>query len=291
MAKLDRLGWTDGISFVAYGRRVGIRVNASRMLERIARCLPPGWKPSSDPLVERLYSFVAGGAGTSSRVRRFHLLYSGASRIARTLDLEDLQQALTTDLQLYVAEMARRRLFVHAGVVEWGGEAIVIPGRSYSGKSSLVAALVRAGATYYSDEYAVFSERGTVCPFRIPLTMRTGSPENGKVRSLEQACKTLEAKPAPVGLVVLTNYRPGVKWHPKMLSPGSALLGILAYTVAARTRPRAALRVLSKVVSQTPVLRGERGEADEMACQLLDCMSQSQFSRHGIRPGFQGQKG
>ena len=44
-------------------------------------------------------------------------------------------------------------------IVTWGrGRAIVIPGRTFSGKSTLVAELVRAGATYYSDEYAVEDE-------------------------------------------------------------------------------------------------------------------------------------
>jgi hypothetical protein len=63
-----------------------------------------------------------------------------------------------------VAENARRWIFVHAGVVAWRGQAIVIPGATQSGKTSLVAALVRAGAEYFSDEYAVFDARGRVHP-------------------------------------------------------------------------------------------------------------------------------
>ena len=179
--------------------------------------------------------------------------------------------------------MSRRRLFVHAGVVEWGGKAIVIPGRSYSGKSSLVWELVRAGATYYSDEYAVFDERGMVSAYPIPLKLRTGSGENGKACPSEQAWETPEAKPVPVGLVVLTRYQTGAKWRPKMLSPGPALLQILANTVAARRRPKAALQVLGKVVSQAQVLRGVRGEADQLACRLLDSVSPSNSSSNGIR--------
>ena len=71
-----------------------------------------------------------------------------------------------------IAEVARNRVFVHAGVVGWKGRAIVIPGRSYSGKSTLVSELIRAGAAYYSDEYAVFDSRGRVYPFAKPLEMR-----------------------------------------------------------------------------------------------------------------------
>jgi predicted ATPase len=44
-----------------------------------------------------------------------------------------------------VATEAPRRVFVHAGVVGWKGQAILVPGRSYSGKTTLIAALMKAG--------------------------------------------------------------------------------------------------------------------------------------------------
>src|SRR4051794_20574153 len=51
----------------------------------------------------------------------------------------------------------------------------VIPRVSHSGKTTLVAALVRAGATYYSDEYAVFDAQGSVHPYARPLGIRDGN--------------------------------------------------------------------------------------------------------------------
>ena len=48
--------------------------------------------------------------------------------------------------QLAVATLAKELVFVHAGVVGWRNRAIVIPGRSLSGKSTLVLALVVAVA-------------------------------------------------------------------------------------------------------------------------------------------------
>lgn len=57
--------------------------------------------------------------------------------------------------QLTVATLAKGLVFVHAGVVGWRNRAIVIPRRSLSGKSTLVLALVEAGADYYPDEYAM----------------------------------------------------------------------------------------------------------------------------------------
>jgi hypothetical protein len=43
---------------------------------------------------------------------------------------------------------------------------------SYSGKTTLVSELIRAGATYYSDEYAVIDERGRV----HAISAAAGSP-------------------------------------------------------------------------------------------------------------------
>src|ERR1700730_3021808 len=133
MEKIDRLGWAAGISFTALGVRVGVRVNDPAALERLLGHLPPGWKPSPLPVVERLYSVVMGGGNIGSRVRRFSLLYADRNELVRSLQPEEVFEVLESDLQFHIAQAAPRRLFVHAGVVGWRGRAIVIPGRSCSG--------------------------------------------------------------------------------------------------------------------------------------------------------------
>ena len=172
MEKLDRLGWAAGICFSAYGRRLGIRTSDGQVLEGLLGRLPPVRRPLAFPGVDRLYSLRVGGQEHGSRIRRFHVLYGDTVRLARSMDLEEVFDRLEEDVQLYVARSARRRIFVHAGVVGWRGRAIVIPGRTFTGKSTLVAALVRAGAAYYSDEYAVFDQQGRVHPYPTPLSLR-----------------------------------------------------------------------------------------------------------------------
>ena len=193
MEKIDRLDWAAGLAFTAYGVRVGIRVSQTDVLKRLGIYLPPAWKPASSPGVNILYSLVVGGVGSRPALRRFNLLYANALRVARSLDLEEVFDALEAHVQLHVAEAAPRRRFVHAGVVGWRGKAILIPGRSYSGKSTLVAALVAAGATYYSDEYAVLDERGRVHPYPKPLSLRA-DPER---RAIRHPVETLSGVPAP----------------------------------------------------------------------------------------------
>jgi hypothetical protein len=270
MEKLDRLGWAAGLAFTAYGVSVGVRVSDSSVLERVRALLPPGWKPAGKPTVRRLYSLIVGGPTHRSGIRRFNLLYSDAARLLRTHDLEEALAQLELDLELYIADRAPRRIFVHAGVVGWNGQAIVIPGDSFSGKSSLVKALVKAGATYYSDEFAVLDGRGRVHPYPIPLAIRPAQDGGPPMKyRAEELGGVAGIGPLPVGLVLITRYVGGTRFRPRPLSAGRAVLELLAHTLPARRRPGRVLDALSRVVSQALVLRGTRGEAEETARQIL----------------------
>ena len=66
---------------------------------------------------------------------------------------------------------------VHAGAVQLGERVLLLPGVTHSGKSSLVAELLRRGAIYFSDEYALIDSEGHVYPYPRPLLLRNGSPE------------------------------------------------------------------------------------------------------------------
>src|SRR5262245_61290705 len=270
MEKLDRLGWAAGVAFTAYGLSIGIRVSDRSVLEHIYALLPPGWRPAAQPTVRRLYSVVVGGPTGRAGVRRFNILYSGAARLVRAHDLDEVLRYLEMDLELYIGDHARRRTFVHAGVVGWNGQAIVIPGRSFSGKSSLVKALVKAGADYYSDEFAVLDERGRVHPYPIPLAMRPARDGDRPVKyRVEELGGVAGARPLPVGLVLITRYVGGARFRPRPLSAGRAVLELLTHTLPARRRPERVLDALTQAVTQASVLRGTRGEAEETARQIL----------------------
>jgi len=236
--------------------------------ERLAAALPPGWKPATSPLVDYLYSLRIGGTKGGSRIRRYHLLYSDSRRVARSLNLEQVMQALESDLQFTVALNAKNRLFVHAGVVGWRNRAILVPGRSFSGKSTLVEALVRAGATYYSDEFAVLDAKGRAHPYARALSLREGGGEARKVQ-VEDIGGTVGTRPLPIGLVVVCEYKERFGWRPRMLSPAQAMLALLANTIVARFRPEFALSTLKRAIDSVPVLKGSRGEADQAAATIL----------------------
>jgi len=272
MQKVDRLGWAVGFALKSYGMRIGIRSNDRAALGRVCQTVPGEWEPADLSIVDRVYSILIGGNGLKPNLRRFNLLYGDHVRLERSLDLDSVFDAFESDLRIFVAEFARHRTFVHAGVVGWQGRAIVIPGRSYSGKSTLVAELVRAGATYYSDEYAVFDGRGRVHPYSKPIELRAeGEYKQSKIQVSDLGGQA-GTKPLPVGLVLMTHYKDGARWRPRKLTAGKAVLEMLFNTVSARRNPERALATLERVTAGADVWKGVRGQATEAVPAMLKRM-------------------
>jgi hypothetical protein len=270
MTKLDRLGWADGSSFKAYGVIVGLRVNDPAILKDVSERLPPGSQIVTRKVVDHLYSLIGNPAGSNGKVRRLNLAYSNLEQVARIRDFRDFLNAFESHVQLSVAENSTRYVFVHAGVVGWKGRAIIIPGRSHSGKTTLVKQLIQAGATYYSDEYAVLDSRGRVHPYARMLGLRDQNDATSKRVRAEELGATTGTKPLRIGIVLSTKFHAGARWRPRRISRGQAMLEILANTVSARTQPEVALPVLRRALAEARALKGRRGEAAEVAHSLLD---------------------
>ena len=265
-----------GESFVAYGVKLGLRGQTSAALPLLRAYLPPNARLASVRRVDRLYSFVLGGDGPRPGVRRLNLLYADHVRIARSNDLDIVLSAFESDVEFYVGVHAPARVFVHAGVVGWRGRAIVMPGRSFSGKSTLVRALLDAGATYYSDEYAVLDTRGCVHPYDRPLSLRKPDTAPG-VRPSRREAESLGArrghKVLPIGLVVHTKFSDGARFRPRSGSAGEGFLALLSNTLSARVRPEVAMVALRAAVAGARVVKGPRGEAAETARQILSIVN------------------
>src|SRR6266542_2108733 len=273
MAKLDRLGWADGISVLSYGVRVGVRVNDTSVLKSVIDRLPPGSKLSPVRVVDHLYSLIAGDAKPDSKMRRLSLGSWNLIRIARSRRFDDVLEAFESHVQLTVAEHAPRRVFVHAGVVGWNDRAILIPGISHSGKTTLVDQLIRAGATYYSDEYAVVDGRGYVHPYPRPLGIRLPNSPNGEKVHAQEIGAEVGSKPLRIGLVVSTRYKEGARWRPRQLTRGRGVLELMANTVSARSQPELAFTALPKALASARILKGVRGEASEVVNSILEVVS------------------
>lgn len=267
LAAIDRLGWTAGIMIQSFGWRIGVRTNHADLMPLVRSCLPPGWEGSAAPEVDRLYSLHVASAG-----RPDCCLFTNATLAARGPDVEGLLDVLENDLQLFVAEFARDRIFVHAGVVGWQGQALLLPGRSFAGKTTLVTALLRNGATYYSDEYAVLDERGLVHAYPRRLSVRRSNGGRPWRPTAQELGAAEGSHPVPVKLLAFTTYRPGSTHRLRELQPGQAVLQLLNHTVPAQRFPRRVMDTLPQVAARAGTLLGVRGEADEAAAALLGAM-------------------
>ncbi len=258
---------TSHRTFETYGVRIGVRANDPSLLDRVPQCLPPGWTPASSPAADVWYSIrrreVDGG------LRTHYELLENDEKLAEGFRLSRLLDAMDSAVRLQVGVKSPDRLFVHAGAVVWNGRAIVIPGRSGAGKTSLVVALVKAGALYGSDEYAVLDDRGWLHPYARPISRRQGAHRRETLRAEADLGGRAATVPVPVGLMVHTHYRPDAEWSAHVVSPGESALALFANVLAARQRPAFAYSVLSNAVLNSVSLRSDRGDAGAAAAAIL----------------------
>ena len=262
-SRLDQLAWPAGISFETYNARIGVRVSDAAIMDLLPHYLPPFSKPLDSPFVLAMHSFKVGNPNSAKESERSHVLYQGSKRHLATQNLNDALDALASVLEFSVALGSPDKLFVHAGVVGWKGKAIIFPGRSMSGKTSLVlAAMLRAGATYYSDEFAVIDSSGLVHPF--PRQIRTRVNGIQKRRSLDEFDIKIGSKPLQVGLIALLKYKAGAIWRPKPLSQAEAILQLFKHTVAASFRSQLVFPYLQNVSNSAAVIQTHRDEAESV---------------------------
>lgn len=269
-------GWTlpSARAFVSHGVTIGIRTNDAALLDRVPECFPTGWEEAA-PLAKADAWFGISRAPLDEGRRVLFRLFEDDAPLDEGFRLARLLERMESAIRLRVGLLAPERLFVHAGVVAWNDRCIVLPGRSGAGKTTLVAALVAAGATYCSDEYAVLDDRGYVHPYTRPMSFRMGA--HRRVRRCAEADlgASLATGPLPVGLLVHTRFRPLANWAPHPLSSGAGALAMFANTLAARERPAFALSVLSSAMQGVVSLEGDRGEADATAAAILEFVSRT----------------
>lgn len=195
--------------------------------------------------------------------------------VAEGAELEPILEQLTRDLMVHVANYAPDRVFLHAGVVGWRGRALVLPGPSFAGKTTLVAELVRAGAAYYSDEYAVLDDRGQVHPYPRNLQMRESGGLDQHPVTIAQLDGHAGAGPLTVALVVFTEFKEFARWMPEPVSAGAAVLEMLRHAIPIQRTPARVMATLAKTMETAIAFRSDRGEAKESARALLVAITAS----------------
>jgi len=160
---------------------------------------------------------------------------------------------------------------VHAGAVTWGGRALLLPGASHAGKSSLVAELLRRGATYFSDEYALIDAEGRIHPYPRPLLVRNGRSQQFPMLASECDASVGDFS-APVGWILSLRYAPEDGWNVTPVSQSEALLSLLRNTPHVLAESPDLAGVFQRAVAGANCYAGHRSEASQAVDQILQLM-------------------
>jgi hypothetical protein len=255
------------ITISAYGVRVRIGTNRKELV--------PSLKQAVEKSLANNFRF---STFRNSAHALFLTLDSEGCRLSKDNEIKysgpDIPFALDrleSELRLTVAENARNRAFIHAGAVSWDGKGVIFPARSFRGKSTLTAALVRLGARYYSDEYAVLDERGRLHPFAKDLSLRG---RNGGFEQVETSVESIGGKegkrPVPVKLVVITEFKANARWRSRQISSGSAVMELINNSVSIRRNPAFVMPTLTTVANNAVAIRTKRGDAEIAARKIIE---------------------
>ena len=203
-------------------------------------------------------------------------IYRDGQKLSQCATTEELVPMAHNLVWLECVDLHGFFLELHAGVVGWNGKALVFPANSFGGKSTLVAEFVKRGATYYSDDFAVFDANGFVLPFARPISIR--DPEHAiGVRSVK--IKSMGGKvgrdPLPISLVLFTKFKERAAWKPRKLLPGEAVLRMIPHTLPIKFNPEFALLVLKRAVSRAIIIKSSRNDVKISVGKIIELVDKS----------------
>ncbi len=222
------------------GRTVQV-IGPERFVAMVSASIAQVGEPTEDIAPERIWHARLEGNDTVT-------VMVGDRGLVTSTPLETAARVTYADLELWAAENARGLVVLHAGVVTVAGRAIVLPGRSFAGKSTLVAALLHLGALYYSDEYAPIDASGYVhaYPRGISLRSQATAPHHSLATSRPSV---------PIAVFAALRYSTSHRGALGPTSRASALMSALDNCVCAETRPTEALTHLTAALSHSRCLR------------------------------------
>jgi hypothetical protein len=242
-----------------------LRAGSQRLLERFQTFLPYLSEiVESPPNDSRAYAL------TGPEDENIYRIFANGRMIAKGTSLTSILETFRSLAMIHVAEHAAKFVFIHAGVVARKGQALVFPGTSFAGKSTLVASLVKAGAVYYSDEYALLDADGLVHPYARNLQMRKpGAGARQRSVPVEEFQGVAGTEAIPISHIYFSQYQATSTWQPKLMPPGIATLQILRHAIPVRRTPSRVLKVLAGITSKASSWHSLRGDADITAKAIL----------------------
>ncbi|HHT9155565.1 MAG TPA: hypothetical protein ACFYD5_07105 [Candidatus Tripitaka sp. YC43] len=247
-----------------------------------------------------LTSALVSPANGEAPVVRFRVMqkrrYTHIEKEGRTVYRIDEDYAVSTllmdEIRSSCYEHVRDYMLLHAGAVVKNGRAILLPGKSESGKSTLTLGLMNYGYKYLTDEIsAIHHETVEVAPFQRPIyasgwarplrqevskdfrvyryrdrddiTWRWQCfvPQDGAVMPRDVRWK--------VDWIIFPRYVPKGKVILKPLEPAKAVMALMQRGWNQRSFPDRGLKIFTGLVRRARCYTLEMGGLEE-ACKLIE---------------------
>ena len=280
---MDRASVDSGHLFDALGFCFGVRVDNERIARLVEELFRPLARRGDTP---SFYDLRVCGKSPNSR---FELAFEG-----QQIATAQHRERLVTDLVHHVNRRAINGCsppVFHAGGVEFEGQGIIFPGAMESGKTTLVAGLVRAGFRYLSDE-AIALDRETLVirPYPKPLSLDPGSwplfselephgdmaPGGHKAEQWQVPPHAIHpgaiGAPCRVDMLVFPHFEPGTEAALEPLTRAEALVELAKNTFKFDEQGAVALDLLAEVVRPADCYRlttGKLSRAIELVSGLV----------------------
>jgi hypothetical protein len=246
----------------AFGTSIRAAGSSHEALALLDRCIFPSFPRTSGENEEAdLSLWLEQTAG------RFELSAGGVA-IASASEAVRLAPAVVRVVDEAVIRQLKDLRALYAGVVAWDDRALLLPGPGYAGKTSLVAELLRRGATYYSDEYAAIDGEGKVHPYPGPLLLRDGRPD--PIAALPKEFGSHAGTgPARVNWIIGVRYEPDKAWNVTAVPQSEGVMMLLQNTPHVWARTPDLLDKLQRAVEKANCFAGTRGETADAAEEIL----------------------
>ena len=269
--KFEEVEWSEKFCLECYGTKINIRTDYGNLKSELLKYIPVIKQSDGFDEVPNTVSLITG------RGKNINGLYfnNEPAMLFERLEKDTIEFAADKILMIMAAVSLPSKIYLHAGAVVWKGFGILIPGISFSGKTTLVREFIEAGADYFSDDCLVLDDRGNMLPFPRDLAIRT---DNGRVfkNAANFGAKNGIGK-EKIKLIVFADYVKNSVWEARKLTVGESVLKLMDnfyYRTSVGHAPSEIIKILTNLTNQASVYGGERGDAS----QIIRWVSRNYFN-------------
>lgn len=263
--KFEQICWSVKTGFDFYGTRVGFKMDDGQLINKIRQIFP---NKSIEIPFDQTVGYFALITKQSSELNGFYWVENEVPELA--LGFEQFEELCLAGIELKIlfalAMISPPKMFYfHAGAISINGKGIIIPGGTYSGKTTLTEQFIRNGAVYYSDDCSLIDSEGFLYPYPIKLGVRqAGNREYFKAADLG-ALEGVE--PVKIEYILLTKFEKDGVWKPQFHNlerMAFKLIEHLFYPLSINRKPSETIKFVAGLVRDVQVIESSRGEALEV---------------------------